>query len=261
MFDFHIHSKLSYDSSSEPLDILCKAEAEGLKEICFTDHIDDDPRGIVLDWRYTPEDYHATYENVRSDRVKVRLGMEFGMLSDNQDSFASYLSQRNYDFVIGSIHYSDSLDVYLPPYWENKTVFQAEQKYLEDTLCCVKNHEGFDVLGHLTYLSKARAHPTHKPILLEQHRDVVEEIMRILITKGKGLEINTSGVDRCGDFLPGAEYLRLYKSLGGEIVTVGSDAHTVDRVGQYSRQACELLKDIFGYVCTFENRKPIFHKL
>jgi histidinol-phosphatase (PHP family) len=75
------------------------------------------------------------------------------------------------------------------------------------------------------------------------------------------MEINTSGVDRCGDFLPYDVYFRRFKELGGEIVTVGSDAHNWKRVGQYSDRACDVLKEIFGYVCTFEGRKPIFHKL
>ena len=75
------------------------------------------------------------------------------------------------------------------------------------------------------------------------------------------MEINTSGVDRCGGFLPTADFFRRFKELGGEIVTVGSDSHNTERVGQYSREACEILKDIFGYVCTFEKRQPIFHKL
>ena len=73
--------------------------------------------------------------------------------------------------------------------------------------------------------------------------------------------MNTSGVDRSVGYLPTAEYFRRFKELGGKIVTVGSDAHRTVRVGQYSREACAILGDIFGYVCTFENRQPIFHKL
>ena len=61
-------------------------------------------------------------------------------------------------------------------------------------------------------------------------------------------------------FVEEADYFRRFRELGGEIVTVGSDAHTCDRVGQYCREACGILKDIFGYVCTFEERKPIFHR-
>ena len=85
--------------------------------------------------------------------------------------------------------------------------------------------------------------------------------MKVIISKGKGMEINSSGVDVVGAFLPSADYLRRFKELGGEIVTMGSDAHNTVRVGQYADQAMEILKDIFGYVCTFEDRKPIFHKL
>ena len=75
------------------------------------------------------------------------------------------------------------------------------------------------------------------------------------------MEINTSGVDRVGDFLPSKAFLKRFKELGGEIVTVGSDAHDPSRVGQYTAEALEILKEIFGYVCTFERRKPIYHKL
>ena len=83
----------------------------------------------------------------------------------------------------------------------------------------------------------------------------------MLAQKGKGLEMNTSGVDRCGDFLPTKDMFLRFKELGGEIVTVGSDAHRANRVGQYSFVVCDMMKEIFGHICTFEDRKPIFHKL
>ena len=261
MFDFHMHTTVSFDGKDEPIAMVRAAEAAGLKEMCFTDHIDEDPRGIILDQVYTAEAYSAAYDSLRSDTVKIRRGMEFGLLKDNQASFRQYLSQRHYDFVLGSIHYADNEDVYYGPYWEGRTLFQGERQYLEDTLMCVERHEDFDVLAHLTYISKAQNNPCHTPVELAQHRDVVAEIMKVLIAKGKGMEISTSGVDRCGDFLPSEDYLRLFKDLGGEIVTVGSDAHDASRVGQYCNEACQLVNDIFGYVCTFEDRKPVFHKL
>ena len=140
-------------------------------------------------------------------------------------------------------------------------MLQAEQRFLEATLECVKIHEDFDVLAHLTYIAKTHCHPAPRPVPYDIHREIVDEILRVLAAKGKGLEMNSSGVDRCGGFLPTAEYFRRFKELGGEIVTIGSDAHRADRVGQYSFESCQMLKDIFGYVCTFENRQPVFHKL
>ena len=113
----------------------------------------------------------------------------------------------------------------------------------------------------MSYICKVKGHPDPKPLYLKDNREIVDEILKILVRKGKGMEINTSGVDRCGDFLPTEEFFRRFKELGGQIITVGSDAHNAVRVGQYSDRACRMMKDIFGYVCTFENRVPIFHKL
>ena len=136
-----------------------------------------------------------------------------------------------------------------------------QRSCLEATLECIQLHEDYDVLAHLTYIAKTHPHPSPRPVPFEDHREIIDEILRQLAIRGKGLEMNTSGVDRCGGFLPTADYFRRFKELGGEIVTVGSDAHRCDRVGQYTFEACEILKEIFGHVCTFADRKPIFHKL
>ncbi|MBE6974340.1 MAG: histidinol-phosphatase HisJ family protein [Ruminococcaceae bacterium] len=262
MFDFHIHSTVSYDGHGTPEQMARAAVAAGLQEICFADHVDDDPlAGIVPEHRFTPESYGAAYDGLEVPGVLIRRGMEFGMLPNNRAGFEECLRWREFDFVLGSVHYADGMDVYERPYWEGKTQFEGERRYLEDVLECVRVHDGFDVLGHLTYISKARHNPTHRPVPLKDHREVVAEILKVLIAKGKGIEVNTSGVFRSGDLLPTEEYLRLYKDLGGRIITVGSDAHTPDRVGEYAGRALGLLKDVFGYVCTFEGRKPIFHML
>ena len=205
--------------------------------------------------------YNAEYDRLEVPGLVIRRGMEFGMTPDNAAQFRKDLQRRPFDFVLGSIHFVDDLDVYFEPWWRGKTVFQAERRFLEATLECVRLHEDFDVLAHLTYIAKTHCHPAPRPVPYAEHREVMDEILRTLAVKGKGLEMNTSGVDRCGGFLPTADIFRRFRELGGEIVTIGSDAHRADRVGQYSFAACEILKDIFGYVCTFESRKPVFHKL
>ena len=260
MFDYHMHSFISFDGDDTPEQMAQAALKAGLKEICFTDHADDDPKGVDHN-RFTIESYNAAYDGFEMPGLKVRRGVEFGMLPGNQALLKWYLEQRPFDFVIGSIHYADDWDAYYQEYWDGKTQEQAELVYMEATLECVKAHDDFDVLGHLTYISKARSNPTHRLIRYEWYREVFDEILKTLVVKGKGMEINTSGISRCGDFLPGAEYLRRFKELGGQIVTVGSDAHSSERVGQNTHLACQLANEIFGYVCTFENRKPIFHKL
>lgn len=259
MFDFHIHSMVSFDGHDTSLAMAKAAAAKGLKEICFTDHLD-----YVPDMWYMAFDtavYNAAYDGLEVPGLTIRRGMEFGLTPDNQEQFRQDLQRRAFDFVIGSVHIVDGVDVYFQPYWEGKNVAQAYERYLQEILACVRNHEGFDVLGHLTYISKARANPTWEPVRYEDFADLADEILKTLVTKGIGLEINTSGIARSGDFLPPRRFLERYRELGGEIVTVGSDAHTADRVGDRAGEALAILKEIFGHVCTFADRKPIFHTL
>ena len=261
MFDFHMHSRVSFDGHDSGEVLARAAAAAGLKEICFTDQIDYDPLGTMPDMAFDTAAYNAEYAALEISGLKIRRGMEFGLARDNAAQFREDLKRRHFDFVLGSIHFVDDLDVYFEPFWQDKTVFQAERRYLEETLACVQVHDDFDVLAHLTYIAKTRSHHAPRPVPYAEHRELIDEILRVVAAKGKGLEMTPSGVDRCGGFLPTKDYFQRFKELGGEIVTVGSDAHTADRVGQYSYQACEIFKDVFGYVCTFEDRKPIFHKL
>ncbi len=261
MFDFHMHSKVSYDGRSSARDMALAAAQKGLKIICFTDHLDYDPLDPEHNLTFRTQDYGKAYDQLKVPGLEICKGFEFGLLPDNQKTLEQDIKRRAFDFVIGSVHFVDGLDVYYPPFWESRTPEDTELRFMEATLEYVKKHDAFDVLGHMTYISKTKANPLMRPIRLEMYRDLADEILKTLAQKGKGLEINTSGMDRCGAFLPDAEYLRRFKELGGEIVTVGSDAHDAGRVGQYCGEACRIVQDIFGYVCTFKERKPVFHKI
>ena len=260
MFDFHIHTTVSYDGRGTPTEMALAAKNAGLKEICFTDHMDYDPQDPNHKLNFELVDYEKEYDALEVSGLTIRRGFEFGMLPDNREQFQKDLKKRDWDFVIGSVHFVDGLDVYYSEYWQGRTYESAILRGFEDTLACVRNHDGFDVLGHLTYLGKCDANPEKKPILYKDYREMADEIMKILVEKGIGMEFNTSGLDRCGIYLPGPEYLRRFKELGGQIVTIGSDAHHANRVGQYCREAEEIVRDIFGYVCTFAHRKPQFHR-
>lgn len=261
MFDFHMHSSVSFDSEASGLSMAQAAARAGLKEICFTDHYDchwseKDPHDL-----FTLDDYRAAYERLSVAGVTIRRGVEMGLTAWNRDIAEAFTQSYPLDFVIGSLHYVDGYDPYHPAYWEGKTMHYAYGRYLEETLRCVRIHDDFDVLGHLTYVCKSPNNPHRRPVLYDDFAALTDEILRELIKKGKGMEINTSGVDRVGDFLPTARHLQRFYELGGRIVTVGSDAHDPSRVGQYADRALSIVKEIFGQVCTFEGRRPIFHQL
>ena len=261
MFDNHLHSNVSFDSVSHPMEMVLAAKNAGLREICFTDHYDYNSDPKKRHNLFSLDAYRAAYDGLSVPDLRIRRGVELGLTRWNGPQIKDFISRYPFDFAIGSVHFVDGFDPYEPEYWYGRTVQEAFRVYLEEVYQCVQIHEDFDVLGHLTYVCKSVHNPTHEPVRMKDFGDITEEIMKILVAKGKGMEINTSGMDRAGVFLPTADFLRRFKELGGEIVTVGSDAHDPGRVGQYAPQALEILEEIFGYVCTFEKRKPVFHKL
>lgn len=262
MFDFHMHSSVSFDSTEKAINMVKAAENLGLKEICFTDHYDFNSDKNGHHDLYTKEQYLAAYNDLTSASVKIRRGVEFGLTYWNKNELDAYLKMLpQTDFVLGSVHYVGGTDPYFKEFWQGRDFRNAIDSYLQEVLTCVQVHDNFDALGHLTYVCKSSYNPLKKGIAYSEVCDVVDQIFNTVIQKGKGIEVNTSGMDRIGEFLPTAEYLKRFKELGGEIVTVGSDAHDASRVGQYSKEAIALIGKYFPYVCTFKNRKPVFNKI
>lgn len=261
MFDFHMHSNLSFDSEESPLTMVKAAEEQGLKEICFTDHYDFNSDKDGHHDLFTIESYNEAYGNLTSERLKIRKGVEFGLTTWNQKELDEFLSKGKFDFVLGSVHYVDGVDPYFKEFWEGISFDEAIEKYMNQTLECVKKHDNYDVLGHITYVCKSVHNPIKENVPYKRINEITDEILKTVIGKGKGIEVNTSGIDRIGDFLPSFEYVKRFCQLGGEIITVGSDSHDKNRVGQYVDDAIKMIGEFSPYVCTFENRKPIFHKI
>ena len=130
--------------------------------------------------------------------------------------------------------------------------------YLEDVLALARWGK-FQVLGHLTLPLRYINENYGEHMTFAHHMDQVEEIFRTIIPKGLGIECNTN---RGNEPLPGADILRLYRRLGGEIITLGSDAHRPADVGCFIRQRQELLRECgFRYFTTFTGGKPEFKEL
>lgn len=261
MFDYHLHSSVSFDSSCDAKKIVLAAENKGLKEICFTDHYDFNDDSQKKHDIFDMNDYILTYDNIFSQQIIIKHGVEFGLTHWNQKELETLLTRYNFDFVLGSVHFTGGYDPYYKDFWVNNGIEEGFEKYLLQTLKCVEAHSDFDVLGHINYVCKSEHNPTKGPLRYNDYSEICDEIMKVLVHKGKGMEINTSGKDRVGEFLPAYDFIKRFKELGGEIITVGSDSHDNVRVGQYIPEALDIVKEIFGYVCTFDKRKVIFNKL
>ena len=116
MFDFHMHTRVSFDGHDTGLAMAWAARDRGLKEICFTDHLDYDPLGKMGILAFDTEAYNREYDGLEVPGLTIRRGMEFGMTVDNRAQFQMDLNRRPFDFVLGSVHFVDDLDVYYPEY-------------------------------------------------------------------------------------------------------------------------------------------------
>ncbi len=268
--DFHLHSTHSGDGKSKMEDIVKSAIDRGLTQICFTEHNDIDfpyderTREGMFD--LNTDSYLYELLGLRekySDKIKIGFGVELGMQTDAFRKNAVYAKSYDFDFIIFSCHIVNGLDPYYPQYFEGRSEEEAMREYFKCILDNVKLFNNYDVVGHLDYAIRY-APETDKNYSYYTYKDLIDKILETVIDNGKGIEVNTAGIRKyyLKDVHPNTDILKRYKELGGEIVTVGSDAHSVGYEGADFDRAYEALKAAgFEYYTTFEGRIASYHKL
>lgn len=266
MFDYHIHTSHSDDSTSPMEEMILSACKKGFREIAVTDHIDleyPDPEiPFTMDipaYCKALEDYRLKYK----DKIKIIKGIEVGIQDfvskENSDIVRSY----PFDFVIGSFHAAEGKDFYTGAYYRGKTALQCYRDFYSYTYECLKTYKDYNVLGHLNVVARYTHFIPPEPVAQEEYLDLAEDILRLIIEDGKGIEFNTSCYRyRSGQTYPSVEMLRLYKKLKGEIITIGSDAHVPEHIGFKFKEAVDLLESLgFRYLTTFEKTQPKMNRI
>lgn len=257
--DYHTHTSHSGDSEYEMHEVVKDAIELGIDEICFTDHVDY--RTVTSAPNF--EKYFAEIEKMQNRydaKISVKKGLEFGMQTHTVHKYQDIISKYPMDFVILSVHQINNKGFWTGAYQEGKTKAQYVQGYYQEILDLINMYDDYSVLGHLDLIR--RYSEGSEPVLAD-HKEIVAEILKTVIKKDRGIELNTSHI-RYGldDWMPARDILALYHDLGGKIITVGSDSHMKEHLGFYVKEGRELLKEIgFKEFCTFDKMKPIFHKL
>ena len=282
--DYHIHCKYSDDSEEDLEKIIETAINKGIGEICFTDHVD---YGIKLDkdvfekidenakkdWikkigridlNVDYPNYFKEIEELREkykDKITIRQGLEFGMqvhtIKDFQKLFDKY--KEKFDFVILSCHQVNDKEFWTNEFQKGKSIDEYNAEYYEEIYRVMNRYSDYSILGHLDHIQ--RYNETIYPF--EKSREIIVKILKKVIEDNKGIEVNISSF-RYGlkELTPERDILKLYHELGGKIITIGSDAHKAENVGEHIPYIQEELKKIgFTDICTFDKMKPIFHKL
>ena len=268
LIDSHVHSHHSRDSRQTLEEIYRAAVEKGLSGVAVTDHADL--------WVIKKED---VFNHIAASTMEAKLanGLYEGEvcflagieLADQIDGIANakkLLELAEYDVVLGSVHCVDIEG------WEDNYAFldfgdsvpeENLQEYLAvyfDKLLLTAQTQEFDVLSHLTCPLRYINGKFHRNIRLEKHQETIREILKAVMDREKSLEVNTSGLGKdYGETLPDRAILEEYYAMGGRRITLGSDGHTPEDVGNGFAGAIEMLKDIgFEGYTYYVGRRPVF---
>lgn len=267
--DYHMHTEFSTDCEASVKSMLDASVERGLRSVCITDHLDlDYPEDEELGpepFQFDLKEYFAALTQIREEyrgKLDVRIGVELGLQPHLGRKYEKLVAEYPFDFVIGSLHLVHGMDPYYGRIFEGKTDGEVYREAFLETLNCLDEVSFFDVLGHLDYVvrygkNKAQDYSYRK------FSDEIDEILRKVISAGRGIEMNMGGIKYGLGFAnPHPDVLKRYRELGGEIVTVGADAHRPEHVAYDFEDAGEILKSCgFHYYAEFKERRPVFKKI
>ena len=263
--DYHNHTVFSADCEASAESMIEKAIDLGLSYLCITDHMDPEMNFPGMDFTFDLNEYftsHKEWKERYQDKITILTGIELGLQPHISKTLKDILDAGHFDFVIGSAHLCDGIDPYFPEYWEDKTEYQGTHRYFEYILECLQAFNDIDVFGHIDYI--VRYGPTKaQNYSYQKYKEILDEILKTLISKNIGLELNTAGLKYGLGFAhPHMDILKRYRELGGEIISVGSDGHKPEHLAYDFHKVPDILKEAgFEYYTMFKNRRPEFIKL
>lgn len=261
-WDQHMHCNFSGDSDALPEDMIKAGIAHGLSGICFTDHLDydypEEPNIFLLNF----DNYFKVLSDLKekyADKISVNIGIELGLQTQAAGQNLAVAEKYPFDFIIGSSHVVNHMDPYYPEFFAGRDEDAAYMEYFESVLENINSGVDFDVYGHIDYV--VRYGPNKNAFYTyEKFKDIIDEILTQLISKGKGIEVNTGGFKHgLGHPNPTEDIIKRYRELGGEIITMGADAHVPEYVSYEFDKTAQIIKNCgFKYYTVFKNRKAEF---
>ena len=235
LWDCHMHSSFSADSDTSMEDMIREAICRGLTGICFTEHLDPDypPTPDNEIFELDLDGYRETLFRLREKyqkELQIHFGIELGLQPHLNSYFHKLLKTMPFDFVIGSSHIVHGYDPYYKEYFKGREESACYREYFESILENLHAFSEMDVYGHIDYIVRYGPNQ-NKYYTYERYQDILDEILRTVIARGRGIELNTGGFHYgLGEPNPCRAVIRRYRELGGEIITVGADAHGPEKI-------------------------------
>ncbi|MCI5816169.1 histidinol-phosphatase HisJ family protein [Ruminococcus sp.] len=277
LIDCHNHTHNSPDGAEESVLCRCARAAElGIGVLAVTDHCEVNRFFSLAHYGVEPNGYDtydfgrdfelSMQENTAAkakapEGVKLLCGIELGQATHELALAEHIYADVRLDFVIGSMHQLPGWDDFAFLDYSKVDAAALFHENLQE-IARLARTDTYDVLGHITYALRYMA-AAGVQLELAPYREELAEIFRIVIAKDKGIEINTSGLRQAyGDCFPNLECLKLYRELGGKILTIGSDAHTNADLGKGIARGLEIAREAgFTEITYFEKHEPQFIRL
>jgi histidinol-phosphatase (PHP family) len=264
MFDYHTHTNFSGDATDGMDDVIGAAIGAGLDEIAITDHFD--PEYSDTSWYEDLDmDAYARALDAAAERyagrIRVIRGVEAGVQAGRANRrIEAALASHDLDFVIASVHSAGGFAIDTPPYVDARGRLAVVRDYYAAMIDALRELDNFDVVGHFNVIDR------YVDVLPEEENywDLADEALRLIVSGGKGLEVNTRSwrIWRGRHVTPTLRILKRYVELGGETVTTGSDAHSARGVGKYLKEGEDFIRAAgLRYIATFHGRKASYVKL
>ncbi|MBM4760952.1 histidinol-phosphatase HisJ family protein [Bacillus sp. B15-48] len=257
LMDYHHHTNHSFDSKAKMTEVCQHAVGKGIKEICFTEHFSLNPLAPT----YGHINFEAYVNDIRTcqkqfeNRLTVKMGIEICEPHQLIQEYKKVLEPLPFDFILGSVHNINNEK--LRKYMENKSKDEVYRGYFTEVYEMVTVAD-IDVIAHID-LMKRYALQSLGNYQFQEYREILEAILIKAIDRQIGIEINTSGLrGKLQEALPTIDILKLYKKLGGELLTIGSDSHGAETVGADLPEAYEMAREAgFTSIFKYEKRNPI----
>lgn len=266
-FDYHTHNHISFDAKATLQEHCEAALQKGFTEFALTNHYELD---LVESGKEKAPDLaleEIELQEAReryAGRLTILRGIEIGQPDYDSVAAKKLVDAREYDIVLGSLHNGlHGLDFYYmkPEEYTEGQLCELWEAYLV-LLAKIARTADIDVLTHILY--PVRYVPAERSACFSMDLVRFEPIFKALIERGIALELNTAAI-RKGAMTtpdPGLKILKFYRALGGEYISIGSDAHVACDLGANFDDACELAKAAgFTHLTTFRKRQKIMEAL